>query len=76
MSDVSRTRRFILSAHHKGSRRKFDEAVKAQTTNKTGLARQGLDMIQRIYRIEREALARNLSHAERKQLRDEKAKPL
>lgn len=58
------------------ARRKFDEAVKAQTTNKTGLARQGFDMIQRIYRIEREASARELGHAERKQLRDEKAKPL
>lgn len=58
------------------ARRKFDEAVKAQTTNKTGLARQGFDMIQRIYRIEREASARELGHDERKQLRDEKAKPL
>jgi hypothetical protein len=58
------------------ARRKFDEAVKAQTTNKTGLARQGFDMIQRIYRIEREASARELAHDERKQLRDEKAKPL
>lgn len=58
------------------ARRKFDEAVKAQTTNKTGLARQGFDMIQRIYRIEREASARELRHDERKQLRDEKAKPL
>jgi transposase len=33
-------------------------------------------MIQRIYRIEREASARELAHDERKQLRDEKAKPL
>lgn len=58
------------------ARRKFDEAVKAQTTNKTGLARQGFDMIQRLYRIEREASARELGHDQRKQLRDEKAKPL
>lgn len=58
------------------ARRKFDEAVKAQTTNKTGLARQGFNMIQRIYRIEREASGRELGHDERKQLRDEKAKPL
>ncbi len=58
------------------ARRKFDEAVKAQTSNKTGLAKQGLDMIQRIYRVEREASMRELGPDERKRLRDEKAKPL
>ncbi len=61
------------------ARRKFDEAIKAQSKHKTGrggLAKQGFDMIQRIYRIEREASVRELSPDERKQLRDEKAKPL
>jgi transposase len=79
MSDALLMRRFILSAHHKGSRRKFDEAVKAQVKHKTGrggLARQGLDLIQRIYRVEREAAERELAPDERKRLRDEKAKPL
>ncbi len=61
------------------ARRKFDEAVKAQPTSKArrgGLARQGLAFIQRIYRIEREARERELDPMERRQLRDEKAKPL
>ena len=61
------------------ARRKFDEAVKAQAKHKTGrggLARQGFDMIQRIYRIEREASMREFGPDERKRLRDEKAKPL
>jgi len=61
------------------ARRKFDEAVKAQVKNKTGrggLARQGFDLIQKIYRIEREARERNLDADARKQLRDLKAKPL
>lgn len=61
------------------ARRKFDEAVKAQPTSKTGrggLARQGLAFIQRIYRIEREAREREFDPMERRQLRDEKAKPL
>ena len=61
------------------ARRKFDEAVKAQTKNKTGrggLAKQGLDLIGRIYGVEREAKRRELDPEQRKQLRDEKAKPI
>jgi len=61
------------------ARRKFDEAVKAQAKKKTGrggLAKQGLALIQRIYAVEREARKRELDPAQRKQLRDEKAKPL
>jgi len=61
------------------ARRKFDEAVKAQLKKKTGrggLAKQGLDLIGRIYGVEREASRRELTPSQRKQLRDEKAKPL
>ncbi|MEE9589482.1 MAG: transposase, partial [Hyphomicrobiaceae bacterium] len=41
-----------------------------------GLAKQGLELIQKIYRIEREARDRELDPDARKKLRDEKAKPL
>ena len=59
------------------ARRKFDEAVKAQAkTGRGGLAKQGLELIQKIYLIEREARDRELSPNERKKLRDEKARPL
>lgn len=59
------------------ARRKFDEAVKAQTkTGRGGMAKQGLELIQKIYRVEREARNRELDCHARKQLRDEKARPL
>ena len=61
------------------ARRKFDEAVKAQAKNKTGrggLAKQGFALIQRIYAVDREARKRELDPEQRKQLRDEKAKPI
>jgi transposase len=59
------------------ARRKFDEALKAQSKKgRGGLASQGLALIQRIYRIERDARTRQLNANERKQLRDEKAKPI
>ena len=61
------------------ARRKFDEAVKAQVKNKTGrggLAKQGLALIQRIYRVERKAHERELDPGQRKRLRDEKAEPI
>jgi transposase len=59
------------------ARRKFDEALKAQARKgRGGLAKQGMDFIQRIYRVEREARDRGLSADERKALRDEKAKPI
>jgi transposase len=59
------------------ARRKFDEAVKAQAkTGRGGLAKQGLELIQKIYRVEREARDRELDCHTRKQLRDEKARPL
>jgi transposase len=63
------------------ARRKFDEAVKAQAkkgraNNRGGLAKQGLELIQKIYRIEREARDHGLDCHARKQLRDEKARPL
>ena len=56
------------------ARRKFDEAVKAQAkTGRGGMAKQGLELIQKIYRVEREARDRELDCHARKQLRDEKA---
>jgi transposase len=59
------------------ARRKFDEAVKAQAkTGRGGMAKQGLELIQKIYRVEREARNRELDCHARKQLRDEKARPL
>jgi transposase len=59
------------------ARRKFDEAVKAQAkTGRGGMAKQGLELIQKIYRVEREARDRELDCHARKQLRDEKAKPI
>ncbi len=59
------------------ARRKFDEALKAQKKKgRGGLAKQGFDFIQRLYRIEREARERGLDADARKALRDEKAKPI
>jgi hypothetical protein len=59
------------------ARRKFDEAVKAQAkTGRGGLAKQGLELIQKIYLIEREARDRGFSPNERKKLRNKKARPL
>jgi len=58
-------------------RRKFDEALKAQKKKgRGGLAKQGFDFIQRLYRVEREARERGLDADPRKVLRDEKAKPI
>jgi transposase len=58
-------------------RRKFDEALKAQQKKgRGGLAKQGFDFIQRLYRVEREARERELDADSRKALRDEKAKPI
>lgn len=59
------------------ARRKFDEALKAQKKKgRGGLAKQGFDFIQRIYRVEREAREREIDADQRKALRDEKAKPI
>ena len=59
------------------ARRKFDEALKAQKKKgRGGLAKQGFDFIQRLYRVEREARERNLDADSRKALRDEKARPV
>lgn len=58
-------------------RRKFDEALKAQKKKgRGGLAKQGFDFIQRLYRVEREARERGLDANQRKALRDEKARPV
>ena len=58
-------------------RRKFDEALKAQKKKGCGgLAKQGFDFIQRLYRVEREAREQGLDANQRKALRHEKAKPI
>jgi len=59
------------------ARRKFDEALKAQKQkDRGGLAKQGLELIQRIYHVEHDARARQVDADQRKTLRDEKAKPV
>ncbi len=59
------------------ARRKFDEALKAQNkTGRGGLARQGFDLIQRLYRIEKIAREAGMSGDARKKLRDDKARPV
>ncbi len=56
------------------ARRKFVEAKKAQPKGKTGRADQALAYIQKLYRVERQA--KDGTAEQRKQLRQEKAKPL
>ena len=59
------------------ARRKFDEALKAQRAgDRGGLAAEGLTLIQRIYRIEKAAREAALTPEQRKQLRDERARPV
>jgi len=56
------------------ARRKFVEAKKAQPKGKTGRADQALAYIQKLYRVEHQAKASTAQ--QRKQLRQDKAKPL
>ena len=59
------------------ARRKFDEALKAQSkTGRGGLAAEGLALIQRIYRIEKLAREAGLDAEQRHRLRNEKARPI
>ena len=59
------------------ARRKFDEALKAQKQkSRGGLAAQGFALIQKLYRIEKIARETGMSANARKQLRDEKARPI
>jgi transposase len=59
------------------ARRKFDEALKAQTQKgRGGLAAQGLALIQKIYRVEKTAREAGMAPEARKRLRDEKAWPI
>jgi transposase len=59
------------------ARRKFDEALKAQRAgDRGGLAAEGLALIQRIYRIEKAAREAGFTAEQRKQLRDERARPV
>jgi transposase len=59
------------------ARRKFDEALKAQpVANRSGLAGEGVALIQRIYRIEKAAREAKLTPEQRKKLRDESARPI
>jgi transposase len=57
------------------ARRKFNEAVKAQGKNKKkGKAHQGLVLIQKLYRVEKQA--RRLTSDERYALRQQQARPI
>lgn len=57
------------------ARRKFDEAVKAQGAKaKPGRATKGLNLIQRLYRVE--TLARDMGASARRALREEQARPV
>ncbi|MFA9462576.1 IS66 family transposase [Thiohalorhabdus methylotrophus] len=61
------------------ARRPFDEAIKAhgkKKAKKAGHARQGLDYIQQLYAIERQARDQGLDAAARYRLRQDQAKPL
>jgi len=59
------------------ARRKFDEALKAQPVgNRSGLAAEGVALIQKIYRIEKAAREAKLTPDQRKQLRDDEARPI
>ena len=59
------------------ARRKFDEALKARkAVGNGGLAAEGLALIQKIYRIEKVAREAKLTPDQRKQLREEKARPV
>jgi transposase len=59
------------------ARRKFDEALKAQSkTGRGGLAAEGLALIQKIYRIEKTARDAQLNAKQRHRLRHEHARPV
>jgi transposase len=59
------------------SRRKFMDVIKAQGKNrKTGSADKALSYIKKLYKLEKEACAKELSPAEIYQLRQDEAKPL
>ncbi len=63
--------------HDAHARRKFDEALKAQSkTGRGGLAAAGLALIQKLYRVEKVAREAGLTATERHQLRNEKARPI
>ena len=59
-------------------RRKFDDAVKAVDKNFKGeiKAKFGLQLINEIFRIEREDIGKDASLAQRKKIRQEKSKPI
>ncbi len=56
------------------ARRKFFDIVKATTT--TGKAHDALLMIQKLYRVEKDAKAKNLNDDEKRQCRQTKSKPI
>lgn len=57
-------------------RRKFIEVQKGATSGKAGVAKEVLDLISRLYGVERQADARKLDFEQRKVLRDQESKPL
>ena len=57
-------------------RRKFIEVQKGVTSKKAGVAQEVLDLIGRVYGVERKADAEKLDFEQRKALRDQEARPL
>jgi transposase len=57
------------------ARRKYDEALKAESKNK-GRGHKAISFIGKLYRLEAQAKKKNLTSEERYQLRQEKAKPI
>lgn len=58
------------------ARRKFADVVKIAGAKKPGKAHEAVSRIQKLYRIETEARDRQLTHQQRYELRQKKAKPI
>ena len=58
------------------ARRKFDEAIKARGKKKAGRAQEGLDFIQQLYAVERQARDQALGPEARYRLRQDQARPV
>ncbi len=65
-----------LSYCHAHARRKFEQITKAAKKGKAPLATEAMRIYQRLYAIERDAKARNLTARDRCQLREEKSRPI
>jgi len=71
---VAQENRIIHAGCMVHARRKFTEAIKAQTNNKTGKAHQGLAFIKKLYAIETET--KNATPEQKYQARQQYSKPI